>query len=104
MTGFRKQWYAIHDSAAFNSRQDFEFANIPEQDRPHPNATICACIKTASLLKNGPKSFDPHSEHDILYLCPCDDLSDKVTDQDIAYLIRCGVHYDRETDSLAMFN
>lgn len=101
MTELRKQWDKIHD--AFNSRQEFEFSNIPEADRPHPNATICACIKVASLLKNGPKSFDPHSEHDILYLCPVDDLGD-LTGQDIAHLIRCGVHYDSQTDSLAMFN
>jgi hypothetical protein len=103
MTELRKQWDKVHDSAAFNSRQDFEFSNIPEGERPHPNVTICACIKVASLMKSGPGSLEPHSDFGILYLCPVDDLGD-LTDQDIAYLIRCGVHYDSQSDSLAMFN
>lgn len=98
---FEKVWDKIHD--AFNSRQEFEFSNIADDDRLHPNRAICGMMKVASLLKKGPTSFEPHSEHDILYLCPVDELKD-LTGQDIAYLIRCGVHYDRREGSLAMFN
>ena len=44
------------------------------------------------------------AEHDEIYLSSLDDLDfAKIIEEDIVYLIRCGVRYDEEYDCLAMF-
>ena len=44
------------------------------------------------------------SEHDEIFLSTLDDLDlEKIIEDDIVYLIRCGVRYDEDYDCLAMF-
>jgi len=44
------------------------------------------------------------SEHDEIFLPCLDELNlEKIKEEDIIYLIRCGVRYDDDYDCLAMF-
>lgn len=78
-----------------------EFERIPESERLHPSATLSAMLKTASLIRH-PASFGIGSGHEVIYLADLDEIKDDITDDDVLYLRRCGVHYD-EDGFLCMF-
>lgn len=97
-----------YDEETFDARWDRvatdpyrKFEEIPEKDRLHPNRRICAFLKVYGLMKD-PTKFDVCAEHDIIYLTTVDSLKE-ITDEDIVYLHRCGIFYDSNSDSLAMF-
>lgn len=55
-------------------------------------------------LVPGKQDIIAGAEHDILYLdFDLDKLNAIITDEQILDLIRCGVHLDSESDSLAIF-
>lgn len=78
-----------------------KFELIPESDRMHPSYPICGILKLSSISKN-PASFDFCAEHDIVYLITAADCKLPISDEDIIYLQRCGVSFDRDTDSFTM--
>lgn len=78
------------------------FEKIPVADRLHPSRRLCAFLKIASLMDD-PSDFNLSAEHDEIWIADADDLRDDTTEDDIRYLARCGVRYDSEVDSLAMF-
>jgi len=43
------------------------------------------------------------ASHDVIYLEPDSDQIEKLTDEQILDLVRCGVMHDEENDSLTMF-
>ena len=94
MNEFLKRWHKVNDN--YDCRAEVT-------NKPHPSKVISAMMLVASKLKDGPDSFAPHSEHDILYLCPTDDLVE-LSVKDIVTLSCLGVHCDSSSDSLAMFN
>jgi hypothetical protein len=90
----------------FNQFDDefLKFERIPEVERLNPSYFISGLIFLGSLLKN-PSDFDSliHSDYDILYLPGPDDLKKELTDVEIIYLQRCGIHYNSEDECFAKF-
>jgi hypothetical protein len=78
-----------------------KFENIPEEDRLAENRDICALLFLYNHLKNK-RDFNLSPAHDILYLLDVDNLAE-LTEEDVLYLTRCGVHYDSSYDCLAIF-
>lgn len=64
------------------------FSKIAEADRLHPSTTGCAVLKLMSLLKE-PAKFEMRGAHDEVYFNEAGDF--RMTDDDILYLLRCGV-------------
>jgi hypothetical protein len=67
-----------------------KFERIPEKDRLHPNKTLCGYLYVYNLMQE-PKKFSLNADHDIVYLVNEDELQE-LTDSDIIYLTRCGLH------------
>lgn len=73
------------------------------ENKLHHRADICAFLLLDKLLPSNSDMVSA-SDHDIIYLdADLEELAKVATEDDILMLIRCGVHYDIETDSLAMF-
>lgn len=85
----------------FEKHEDelLKFDRIPESQRLHVSDDLCGLIKIASLLKE-PAKFDFSAGHDIVYLSnPCD--LKELAEDDVIYLLRCGIHFDSEVECLA---
>ncbi len=89
-------------TALFEKHDDeyIKFENIPESDRRHHRHDVCAFIYLDEKL-GGKGDVVSAAEHDEIYL-DFDNL-EQLTDEDVLYITRCGVRYDSDTDSLAMF-
>lgn len=73
------------------------------ENKLHHRADICAFLLLDKLLPSKRRMVSA-SDHDIIFLdADLEELARVATENDILMLIRCGVHYDSETDSLAMF-
>lgn len=90
--------------AAFEECED-EFLRFElVENKLHPRPDLCAFLLLDRLLPNGGQDMVCAAEHDIIYLnVDCERLAEVATQDDILTLARCGVHYDSETESLAMF-
>jgi len=80
-----------------------KFGNV--QDKLHPRPDICAFLLLDKLCpdKDG-RDMVGWAEHDEIWLdVDCEKIAVLATEEDILTLTRCGVRYDEETDSLAMF-
>lgn len=78
-----------------------EFDRI--ENKLHQRPDICAFIY---LDKLQPKTRDMISaaEHDGIYLdTDCEKLSETITEDDVIYLLRCGVRYSSDYDCLEMY-
>ena len=74
------------------------------ENKLHPKREICAFLLLDRLLPTTDSGMVCAAETDELFLAAdCKKLAEVATDNDILTLIRCGVHYDSRTDSLAMF-
>jgi hypothetical protein len=70
----------------------------------HSRPDLCAFLLLDKLLPNDGRDMVCAAEHDEIYLdADCEKLAEVATEDDILTLTRCGVHYDSDTDSLAMF-
>lgn len=89
------------DSISFD-KDDFD--KIPLSERFHPSRDLCGMLYLANKMKD-PSQFGLHGEHDCVYFSVSDesDLKEPLTDEDIGYLIRCGVRWMSEGDSLGMY-
>ncbi len=85
----------------FSDEEYLKFESIPQEERLHPSHVLCGYLKVASLMKKH-EEFDIHAEHDVAYLCGSDDLL-PLTDEDIIYLLRCGIGYYDDEDCLQDF-
>lgn len=70
------------------------------EDKLHPSAVLCGYLKIASLMKS-PDKFQLSAQHDVVYLADANEL--EMTEDDVLYLVRCGIHYDSSIDCLADF-
>lgn len=82
--------------------ESHKFERIPEAERLHPNQRLCVFMKVASLMSD-PEKFEVFAEHDIIGMPNDDEFKSPITDDDILYLVRCGVRWSTEFDCLAMF-
>lgn len=65
---------------------------------------LCAFLLLDKLLPKDGSDIICSASHDEFFIdIDCEKLSDIATEEDILTLVRCGVRYDSETDSLAMF-
>lgn len=79
-----------------------DFDKIPDSEKLHPSRTFCALLKIASLMKDSSR-FDYEANHDIIWLPSEDEYNHPLTDEEILYLVRCGIHWDDENDCPADF-
>ncbi len=85
------------------SDEYIKFGNV--KDKLHPRPDICAFLLLDKLCpdKEG-QDMVSAAEHDEIWLdVDCEKLAVIATEEDILTLTRCGVRYDSETESLAMF-
>jgi hypothetical protein len=81
---------------------DTEFEQI--DNPPHPRPDVCAYILLDRLLPRPGRKMVCGSDHDIIWLdADIGQLAEVATEDDILSLVRCGVFFDTETDSLAIF-
>lgn len=97
MSAMGLRWERVND--------DFlKFEEIAESERPFSSPDLCAW---ALLDKRFPsaRGLDMVSaaEHDEIWLRIEDHEIAQLTDDEILYLTRCGVRYEDDTESLAMF-
>jgi hypothetical protein len=76
---------------------------ITPERRLHKRPDINAFILLDRLIP-GEHDIVTAASHDEIYLgIECDELAKVATEEDIIDLIRCGVRYDNDTESLCMF-
>jgi len=75
------------------------------EDPRHIRADMCAFLLLDELVPPKKSSYMvAGAEHDEIYLqVDCSLLADKATEEDIRNLVRCGVRYCSDVESLAMF-
>lgn len=74
------------------------------ENKLHSRPDLCAFLLLDKLIPNAGRGMVCAAEHDEIFLdADCEKLAEVATEEDILTLTRCGVHYDSETDSLAMF-
>ena len=84
-----------------NDDEHLKFDRV--EPKLHSMSDICAFLLLDKLLP-GKGYMIGAGAHDIIYLnVDVEELAEVATEDDIIMLIRCGVHYDSETDCLAMF-
>jgi hypothetical protein len=94
----------IDINCAFNNYDDDYLKFERVVDKLHPRPDICAFLLLDKILPNDGFDMVCGAEHDEIYLdVDCERLAEVATEEDVLTLVRCGVHYDEETDSLAMF-
>lgn len=86
-----------------------KFGMIRIEDAPSNRADLCAFLLLDALLPYRDMIMLPGSKiiasahHDLIYLgVDCDKLAEVATKRDILTLVRCGVIYDDDTNSLMM--
>jgi len=73
------------------------------ENKPSKRPDLCAFLLLDKIIP-GNSDIVGAAEHDEIYLgVDCEVLSEIATEDDILYLVRCGVIYNEEYDSLSMF-
>jgi hypothetical protein len=74
------------------------------ENKLHARPDICAFILVDKLLPNDGVDIVCAAEHDGIFLdADCEKLAEFISEEDILTLVRCGVRYDSEIESLAMY-
>jgi len=76
------------------------------KNKLHSRPDLCAFLLLDKLLPNSNDGWDMvcAAEHDKIFLdINCEKLAQIATEEDILTLARCGVFYNSDTESLAMF-
>lgn len=69
----------------------------------HPRPDLCAFLLLDKLVPNDGCDIVCVAEDDEVFLdADCEKLAEVATEDDILTLMRCGVRYDSDNDSLAM--
>lgn len=92
-------------SELFQKYEDefLKYERIENPPSQHPD--ICAFLLLERLVpaKKNLKMIDG-ADHDIIYIITdAQKLAEVATEDDIRYLVRCGVMYDEDNESLTMF-
>lgn len=89
-----------------NDDEFLSFDKIPIEQRRHPAPDICAMIYLYEKLQDKDGN---DVDHPTIVAAKDDqiwfrfDNIEQLTEEDTLYLTRCGIHYDEDIDSLAMF-
>lgn len=74
------------------------------ENKLHARPDLCGFLLIDKLLPNDGRDMVCGATHDEIFLdADCEKLAEVATEDDILTLTRCGVRYDSDTDSLAMF-
>jgi len=85
------------------SKEYLQFKNVTVTNKLHPRPDVCAFLLLDKLCP-GEEDMVSSAEHDEIWLnVDCEKLAEVATEDGILMLVRCGVRYDEETGSLAMF-
>ena len=72
-------------------------------DPPSQRPDLCAFLLLDKLLP-GKRDIVSYAEHDQIWLdVDIDALAEVASKDDVVYLLRCGVWYDDDVESLSMF-
>ena len=83
---------------------DFEkFYKIPEEERLNVNPVLCGILKIQSLMKNPENIFLTSEICGELQVNIANDLKEELSDEDIHYLVKCGVCYSSINDCYILF-
>ena len=82
-----------------------KFDDIAGALKPFACPDLCAFAKLQTLApEEAGTELISSAEHDVIYLnTDPEQLNEAASDNDILYLVRCGVRYDEDYDCLAMF-
>lgn len=88
-------------TAAFERHQENEylkFDHIPEADRRHPRPDICAFLLLHEKCPGDVYTHDmvTGADHDVIFLSADMGGGCTLTDDDVIYLVRCGVRWDEQ--------
>jgi hypothetical protein len=103
-THYNKEHHMIDLEATFKKFEDeyLEFHRVTKKLNGRPD--LCAFLLIDKLLPNPGSDIIPAAEHDEFWLdADMEKLAQVATEEDILTLVRCGIRYDSECDSLAMF-
>ena len=88
----------------FGERNDGEFLEFDRIELKRSSSPDLHAFKLLERLVDINGDIVCAAEHDTIYLgVSVSELAKVITEQDIIDLIRCGVIYDEETESLMMF-
>lgn len=74
------------------------------ENKLHSRPDLCAFLLLDKLIPSDSRDMVCAAEHDQIFLdTDCGKLAEMATEDDIITLTRCGVFYEDDTDSLAMF-
>ena len=90
--------------AVFEKHEDEYIKFERVEKKLHPRPDICAFLLLDTIVPGEDRDMVCGAEHDEIFLATdCEKLAEVATEDDIIMLARCGVRYDSNTDSLAMF-
>ena len=90
----------VHDLFEKANDEYHKFEKIPKAERRHSREDLCAMIYLDEKL-GGKGDAVSAAEHDQIWLGF--EKLERLTEEDILYITRCGVMYDSDTDSLFMW-
>ena len=91
----------LFEKISEENEDKLNFNDILPSEKLHSIQKLCGFLYIASLLKPNER-FEMHAEHDILYLAGENDMRE-LTNEDILYLLRCGIYWDSEFECLHMW-
>lgn len=90
-------------AASAREWRDLDFSLVTGDQRKHERRDICAFLLLDELV-GGNGHIVAAAEHDQIWLdADLKKLSECITDEQVLTLVRCGVFYDDDVDSLSMF-
>jgi len=93
-----EQWFMEEEAGQY---EFLRFENIVDPPAKRPD--ICAFLLLDKLLP-GERDIISCAEHDQIWLdIDTEELAKVATKEDVIYLLRCGVWYEEDTESLSMF-
>lgn len=92
-------WFEKHEDEHCNS------SAIPEADLPFPQKDLCAFALISKRLPNRKGDLICSASHDEIWLAgpDFDEEGWPFTEEDVIYLLRCGISWDSETSSFHSF-
>jgi hypothetical protein len=96
-----EKWFTEEENE-YGGHDDFlKFERIT--DPPSQRRDLCAFLLLDKLLP-GDRDIVACAEHDQIWLnVDIDELAKVASKDDVVYLLRCGVWYDGDVESLSMF-
>lgn len=82
-------------------KDQFSFEKI--ENKRSKRSDIHAFLLLDEVFPNSSREMICSASHDQLWIDVGDEPLEQLTDSQIQELVRCGVHYDDEFESLAMF-